>query len=125
MPIQEAPLRIFRTFICIKRIPPLPPFLCCLHRPLPFSFLNCCLSSRRPFPSSIRYLKALPLSVPLPLFSAQRRAFAFIYPSKPFLIVTFNPFPPPFFHHTLLIYSLCFFKELKCFFYTRISLLRS
>lgn len=34
MPIQEAPLRVFRTFICIKRIPPPPLFYYALP-PLP------------------------------------------------------------------------------------------
>lgn len=51
------------------------PFLCCFPCPLSFSFPNCCLFLARFLPT--RYLKALPLSIPFPLFSAQHRVFEF------------------------------------------------
>lgn len=90
--IQKAPLRIFRTFICIKRIPPLRPFLCCLSGSLPFFLYNC---SRRSFSSPIRYLWKhfyfLFLSLYSRLNTKYTRYFASIHPSAP-LHCNFQPF---------------------------------
>lgn len=110
-PIQEAPLRIFRTFICIKRIPP-APFLCCFPRSL-YLFLSptaVCLPDARFLP--IRYLKAFPLFRSSPsIFSAQHRVFKFrFYISfEPFFIVTSNPSRLPLFFSPHTAYLLFVF----------------
>lgn len=135
MPIQEAPLRVFWTFICIKRIPPPPLFYYVPPHHLRLHSLASLFATLPTFASFyIRYLKALPLSVLSPPFylgSARvgTRCFAFIHPSAP-LHCTFQPYPlatPVPLRHILLISPLCFAgaaeEELECLLYARISLL--
>lgn len=130
MPIQEAPLKVFRTFICIKRIPPPPPPLF-YYVPLSLSTsFPCLLIATLPTSASfyIRYLKALPLSVLSALLSrlsTRTRLFRFytsFYPSSLYLS-TLSPCTPAVLHHILLISPLCSSEELECLLYARISLL--
>lgn len=128
MPIQKTPLRVFRTFICIKRIPP-PPLFYFVH-PLstPCScLLACSLPRRRLLPSTSAIWKHFHFLFSPPFYiSVQRtRCFAFIRPSAP-LHCTFQPSSPrtsALLRHMLLIYPLCFSEELEYLLHARISLL--
>lgn len=128
MPIPEAPLRVFRTFICIKRIP-LPPslFYCVpLSSPLPFS--SCLLLATQPTSASfyIRYLKALPLSVlpaVLSRLSTRTLVVSLLYVLLPLFIIPFNPTPCPLSPYTAYL-PFVFLRGTRMLpLYARISLL--
>lgn len=127
MPIPEAPLRVFRTFICIKRIP-LPPslFYCVpLSSPLPFSLASCSLPSRRLLPSTSAIWKHFHFlfSPPFYLGSARVLSLFRFYTSFCPSSLYLSTLPHVLFRHIPLIYPLCFSEELECFLYARISLL--
>lgn len=124
-------MRVFRTFICIKRIPPSPPlFYYALSPPL--------LLNPIPLPPA-RYLADVcfllhPLSESTstfcsllrPSISAQHayslfRFYTSFCPSSLYLS-TLSPLVP-LLCHILLISPLCFSEELECLLHARISLL--
>lgn len=126
MPIQEAPLRVFRTFICMKRIPPSPLFYYVLPRSLPISF---------PRLLADVYFLLHPLSESTSTFCSLRPSisaqhayslfhFYTSFCSSSLYLSTLSPYTsaPPL-RHILLISSLCFSEELECLLYARISLL--
>lgn len=122
MPIQKTPLRVFRTFIYIKRIPPPPLFYYVLPNSLSISF-PCLLADV--------YFLLHPLSKSTstfcsfhPSISAHHvfRFYTFLCPSSLYFS-TLSPYTSAFLRHILLISSLCFSEELERLLYARISLL--
>jgi len=112
MPIQKVALRIFRTFICIKRIPPPPLFYCVPHLfiVLPLaSYLTDVL-----LPSTSAIWKHFHFLFPLLYYLGSARVLVVSLLYIPSSFYFYSSPPPTLLHHILLIYSLCLSKKLEC-----------
>lgn len=123
MPIQEAPLRVFRTFICIKRIPP-PPLFYYVAPPQSHSLppWRCLLPSTSAIWKHFHFLFSPPSSISAQHAYSLFRFYTSFCPSSLYLS-TLSPYTSALLRHILLISSLCFSEELECLLYARISLL--
>lgn len=115
MPMQEAPLRIFRTFICIKRNSFSPIFMLL---PLPFTFFFpqlLSVSPRRPFPSySLSESTSTFCSFPSILGSVLSSRISLLYIRLTPLHCNFQPFlllRPSVLFATHCLSTLCVFSR--------------